>query len=224
MDVINTLEPSALSSENIIEDQSNVSLFTEAKSKMEQDRNTRFFINAIGLLCQRYHDKRTQIVVPQELCTNILQSAKHSMVAGHVGWLRMYATLRKSFPWPSMSFYTYCTLQHCIYFSREIVRHKNSARLLKLLPVERLIQYVSIYILGHLPRTARHSFHLVVIKNRYIKMTQVALIHTTTGLSVARDFCDKWMFLYGPPQYLLSDIESRFCPVSFRNYVRLSSS
>lgn len=80
----------------------------------------------------------------------------------------------------------------------------------EIVPCVILLQFVYIYILFPLPRTARKHFHLVVIMGRFSNMTQVAQIRMVNALNVSGAFFDNWMFPYRPPQYLLYDRASQF--------------
>jgi transposase InsO family protein len=60
-------------------------------------------------------------------------------------------------------------------------------------------------ILGPLPRTKHGNRFLLVISDRYYKVTKTIPLRTVTALSVSRAFCDHWAYVYGPPVSLLAD-------------------
>lgn len=77
---------------------------------------------------------------------------------------------------------------------------------MKYLSAEQPLQYVSINILGTLPRTVRKNVHLVAITDIFSNITQVAApIWTMNEINIAKDFFDNLVLPYCPPQYLLSD-------------------
>jgi Integrase core domain len=60
-------------------------------------------------------------------------------------------------------------------------------------------------ILGPLPRTKHVNRFLLVIADRFSKVTKTVPLRTLTALSVARVFCDHLAYVYGPPVSLLTD-------------------
>jgi hypothetical protein len=44
-----------------------------------------------------------------------------------------------------------------------------------------------------------------VITDRFSKLTHTVLLRTTFAFVVAKAFCDHWIFVYGPPRYVLTD-------------------
>jgi hypothetical protein len=60
-------------------------------------------------------------------------------------------------------------------------------------------------ILGSLPKTQHGNRFLLVIADRYSKLTRTVPLRVTTALAVAQAFCDHWVFVYGPPVSLLTD-------------------
>jgi transposase InsO family protein len=71
-------------------------------------------------------------------------------------------------------------------------------------------------ILGPLPRKKHGNRFLLVIADRFSKVTKTAPLRTITALSVARAFCDHWAYIYGPPASLLTDNSRQFTAKSFQ--------
>jgi transposase InsO family protein len=65
-------------------------------------------------------------------------------------------------------------------------------------------------ILGPLPKTERGNRFLLVISDRFSKLTRTVPLRTITSLVVAKAFCDTWVFYYGPPRYLLTGNGTQF--------------
>jgi hypothetical protein len=59
-------------------------------------------------------------------------------------------------------------------------------------------------ILGPLLRTKNGNRFLLVIADRYTKMTRTVLLRTVTALSVARALVDQWVYVYGLQVSLLT--------------------
>jgi hypothetical protein len=65
-------------------------------------------------------------------------------------------------------------------------------------------------ILGPLPKTEHGNRFLLVISDRFSKLTRTVPLRTITALVVAKAFYDAWVFSYGPPRYLLTDNGTQF--------------
>jgi transposase InsO family protein len=70
-------------------------------------------------------------------------------------------------------------------------------------------------ILGPLPKTEHVNMFLLVITDRFPKLTRTVPLRTITALSVAKAFCEAWMFSFGPPRYLLTDNRGQFAAKFF---------
>jgi hypothetical protein len=71
-------------------------------------------------------------------------------------------------------------------------------------------------ILGPLPRTKHGNRFLLVISDRYSKVTKTVSLRTVTAISVARAFCNHWANVYGPPVSLLTDTGPQFTAKFFQ--------
>ena len=67
------------------------------------------------------------------------------------------------------------------------------------------LEFVSIDILGPLRKTKDGNELLLVMSDRFTKLTAVVPLKRITDNSVARAFVDNWVYKYGPPAILLSD-------------------
>jgi hypothetical protein len=65
-------------------------------------------------------------------------------------------------------------------------------------------------ILGPLPKTEHGNRFLLVISDRFSKLTRTVPLRTITALGVAKAFCNAWVFPYGPLRYLLTDNGTQF--------------
>jgi transposase InsO family protein len=69
---------------------------------------------------------------------------------------------------------------------------------------------VAIDILGPLPRAKHGNRFLLVISDRFSKVTNTVPLRAVTALPVARAFCDHWVYSCGPPLSLLTDNGPQF--------------
>ena len=76
-------------------------------------------------------------------------------------------------------------------------------------------------ILGPLPRTERGKGFLLVITDRFSKLTAVVLLRTKNAYSMAIAFCEAWIFKYGPPDSVLIDNGKQFASRFFQSVCQL---
>ncbi len=105
---------------------------------------------------------------------------------------------------------------HC---AKERVKLRRHSKWLKLFPATRPLEFVSIDILGPFRKTKNGHENLLVITDRYSKLTRAVPLRSTTAHAVATAFCDHWVFAYGPPVFLLSDNGQQLRPNIFKRSV-----
>jgi transposase InsO family protein len=80
--------------------------------------------------------------------------------------------------------------------------------------------YVSIDILGPLPKTSHGYRFLLVVTDHFTKLTRTVPLQITSASAVAEDFCNHWVFTYGPPCHVQTDncpqFASKFFLATFR--------
>ena len=109
---------------------------------------------------------------------------------------------------------TAATVRNCAPCARNRVKLRKHTNHLKLFPAEEPLQAISMDIIGPLPRTERGKRFLLVITDRFSKLTAVVPLRTTNAYSVAIVFFEAWIFQYRPPESVLTDngkqLASRF--------------
>ena len=70
-------------------------------------------------------------------------------------------------------------------------------------------------LLGPLPKTAHGNQHVLVITDRFTKMTRSIPLRTTTASVVANAFLDNWVYVHGAPRYVLTDNGPQFAAKFF---------
>ena len=68
---------------------------------------------------------------------------------------------------------------------------------------------------GPLPKTAHGNQHVLVITDRFTKLTHSIPLRTTTASVVANAFLDNWVYVYGAPRYVLTDNGPQFAAKFF---------
>jgi Integrase core domain len=89
--------------------------------------------------------------------------------------------------------------------ARNNVQERTRVQTMQLFTAHEPLEFVAIDILDPLPKTAHGNRFMLVISDRFSKLTRTITMRTTTALAVAKAFCTHWVFYYGPPRYLISD-------------------
>ena len=87
---------------------------------------------------------------------------------------------------------------------------------LRLFPAQRPLESLSIDILGPLTKTKKGHRFLLVITDRFTKLTQVISLKRIDAYTVAVTFVEAWIFKYGPPKTLISDNSKQFAAKFFQ--------
>ena len=175
----------------------------EIRRKMNTGEVRAFGINDYGLLCRQVsHD---QIVIPHVLKARLLRIHHYSRLAAHPGGRRLYYSLRRHMYWPSMAVDCYATVRKCSTCAKNRIKLRQRTNPLQLFPPAGPLESVAIDIFGPLLLTSRGNQYLLVMTDRYSKLTKSVPIKTTSAETVARAFTDEWALTYGPPKSLLAD-------------------
>jgi RNase H-like domain found in reverse transcriptase/Reverse transcriptase (RNA-dependent DNA polymerase)/Integrase zinc binding domain/Integrase core domain/Chromo (CHRromatin Organisation MOdifier) domain len=176
-----------------------------------------FDVDRRGLLVRvAPSDGANQIVVPSSLIRRILHNEHYPPSAGHPGAHRMFLTLRRAYFWPRMAADVYETVSNCDACSRNRISEKAKTNPLKLFPAKGPLESVAMDILGPLPRTKHGNRFLLVITDRYSKVTKTVPLRVITAFSTARAFLDHWVYAYGTPLSLLTDNGPQFTAKFFQ--------
>jgi Integrase zinc binding domain len=174
-------------------------------------QNTVFDHNDAGLLVLKAPlDGSEQIVVPAALRPRLLHLEQYPRVAGHPGVSRMFRSLRRRYFWRNMSADVTETFIQCAVCSKNRIHERKRTSFLKLFPASEPLEYVSFDILGPLPKTEHGNRFLLVITDRFSKLTRTVPLRTISAFVVAKAFCEHWVFVYGPPIYALTDNGAQF--------------
>ena len=122
----------------------------------------------------------------------------------------MYMSLRRTYYWPGMALDCFNVVRNCVPCCKRRVTLKRHTSFLKLFPAKRPGEHVAIDILGPLPKTRNGFIYLLVITDRFSKLTKVIPLRSISSYVVAKAFCDEWVFNYGQPAFLLSDRGTQF--------------
>ena len=104
----------------------------------------------------------------------------------------------------------------------ERIQGVKRSSFLKLFPATAPLQDIAIDILGPLVMAKSGCEYLLVITDRYSKLTRAIPMTKISAYIVAKAFCDNWIFVYGPPRSVLSDNGKRLTRSSSGGFVRYS--
>jgi hypothetical protein len=162
-----------------------------------------------------------QLVIPQSLRARLLHAGHHAQLAGHPGGRKLYYVLRRFFYWPSMALDAYNTVRNCVTCAKNRIKLRKHSSPLKLFPARAPLEYVAIDILGELVKTPRGNRYLLVITDRYSKLTKTVPLRRITTNYIAHAFVTHWVMNYGPPTYVLSDNGKQFTSQFFLDVCRI---
>ncbi|KAL0549524.1 hypothetical protein IC582_014009 [Cucumis melo] len=157
--------------------------------------------------------KGNRLYVPRvgDLRKKLLYECHDTLWAGHPGWQRTYALLKKGYFWPNMRDDVMQYTKTCLICQQDKVEKVKVAGLLDPLPVPtRPWESVSMDLITHLPKVGDFEAILVII-DRFSKYTTFIL--TTKQCSVemtAELFFKHVVKLWGVPTSIVSDRDGRF--------------
>jgi Integrase zinc binding domain/Integrase core domain len=206
--------PAAVQIEELIREQAKDPEYQTYAASAGQDSLLDY--NAAGILVRRVPlDGAIQVVVPAALQPRILHLEQFPHSVGHPGVTRMFRSLRKRFIWKKMAADVADTVRNCHACARNRIKERNKTSYLKLFPASSPLEYVSIDLLGPLPKTAHRNRFLLVMTDRFSKLTRTVPLRSTTAYVVAKAFCELWVFTYGPPRHVLTDNGPQFAAKFF---------
>jgi Integrase zinc binding domain len=122
----------------------------------------------------------------------------------------MFATMRQRFFWRNMYKDVEDMVRQCTLCAKNRVQERERVSMMKLFPANEPLEFDAIDILGPLPKTVHGNRFLLVISDRFSKLTRTIPMRTTTALAVSKAFCTHFGFDYDPPKVLLSDNGTQF--------------
>ena len=211
-----SVEP--ISIDEIVREQARDAYCCTKRTEMDHEWNSPFKEDETGLLVRISNlDGAHQIVIPKSMQKRILYANHYPKTAGHPGGRRMFYTMRRYYYWPYMSLDIYNTVKNCEACAKESIRLRKIASKLKLFPATFPLESVALDYVGPLPKTTHGNNFLLVITDRYSKLTRAIPMKNPSAVDTAKAFCYEWAFIYGPPATLLSDNGGHFTAKFFQD-------
>jgi len=131
-------------------------------------------------------------------------------VSAHLGMNRMYYAMRRRYYWPSMITDIYNTITKrtaCAQIRLSLRRHTSP---LKLFPATEPLRDLVVDIFRPIPATKAGNCFILVIIDRFSKLTKCVALRRITAISVASANIDAWVACSDPPDRILSDQGPQF--------------
>jgi Integrase zinc binding domain len=168
--------------------------------------------DARGVLCRISPlDGASQMLIPETLRERFIALFHLPRVAGHTGFSKMYQQMRKLFYWPRMAAEITSYVSRCPSCVKKSLKASRKTTRLTLFPPTAPMEFVAMDILGPLTTTPRGNRFLLVVTDRFTKLTRAYPLASTTADVVARTFFEGWVAAgYGIPHVLLTDNGTQF--------------
>ena len=128
----------------------------------------------------------------------------------------MYRHLRGTYYWPQMAADVYKTVRTCNECAKNRVKLRKRTHPLRLFRARSPLEALSIDILGPLTKTKKGYRFLLVVTDRFTKLTQVIPLRRIDANTVAVAFVEHWILKYGPSKTLISDNGKQFASKFFQ--------
>ena len=102
------------------------------------------------------------------------------------------------------------TVRSCPSCAKNRIRLIRKSNPMKLFPATEPLESVAMDLLGPLPPSKSGNRHILVMTDRFTKLTQVVPMRKITADKVASAFCVHWVYKYGTPKETLTDNGPQF--------------
>jgi len=120
----------------------------------------------------------------------------------------------------------YAFVTNCTQCARNRVGKRRKTNYLKTFPPTKPVTDLCMDLLGPLRRTAAGNEHLLVIVDRFSKITRAIFLQRIDAETIAAAFLHNWVASYGPPATVLSDNGPQFRSTFFQgvcSHLRISN-
>ena len=183
----------------------------------------------LGELLWRTEGGGLQLVIPNaiDIRDAILQECHSSAAAGHQGTAKTYERVSRRFWWPGMRQDIADYVLHCDPCQRNKHRRRDKPQgLLHSVPIPpRRFSIISIdFVTGFV--TTKEGYNAVMtITDKFSKLVRLIPLRTgdtnSSAEGIARIFVDQWWRQFGTPSKIISDRDTRFCSMFWKEFCRL---
>ncbi len=208
-----------ISHEELVIAQQQDSFCSDIRRKLNEGEVLPFGFNQDGLLCRTVEHE--QVVIPHALKARVLHIHHYARLAGHPGGRKLYAAIRRNMYWPAMAVDCYATVRRCPTCAKNRIKLRKNTTTLQLFPANGPLEAIAIDIMGELIKTSRGNQYLLVITDRFTKLTKTVPLRGVSSAEIARAFVNEWIFNYGPPLDVLADNAKYFSSRFFLDVCRI---
>jgi len=170
-----------------------------------------FFRAKNGLLCRNsVYGRETQVDIPEALTQRLSRYQHQSVLTGHPGSRRMYGTLLRYVNWPTMVLDIFQHGEQCLACAKNRLSERRHTSTMKLFPALEPFSRLALDLLGPLTTSRGGHKHVLVICDRFTKLTRAIPLRDATALTVSSAFIDTWVAAYGIPDSFFTDNGHQF--------------
>ena len=186
-------------------------------------RKAFFFREKNGLLFRHsVHGRVTQVVIPDGLKQGLLRYQHQSVLAGPPSSRSMYDTLRRYVYWHTKVVDVYKHVEQCPACAKNRLSERSHTSTMNLFPALEPFLGLTMDLLGALTTSRGGHKHVLVICDRFTKLTRAIPLRYATALTVSSAFIDTRVAAYGFPYSVLTDNGPQFAVVLRRSCKRTS--
>ena len=181
-----------LTKDELLEAQSTDDFCQTVLSQQSRNLDTHFFEGDDGLL-RRQHPtdpEIVQIVLLDTLQPRMNDLAHHKILAGHPVQTRMHRHIRETYYWPQMAADIYKKIRNCTKCAKNRVKLRKRTQTLLIFPATRPLESLAIDILGPLTKTNKVHRFLLVMSDRFSKLTHVVPLRRFDACTAAVAFVE----------------------------------
>jgi len=208
---------SPLTLAELLEGQAEDGRCKEVRATMDGNDKSRFRDDPNGLLVRTVPlDGVAQVFVPTHMRYGVTIREHYPLQAGHPGANKMYTSMRRWFYCESMVVDVYAFVANCTQCARNRVGKRRKTNYLKTFPPTKPLTNLCKDLLGPLPRTAAGNEHLLVMVDRFSKITRAIPLQWIGAKTIAAAVLDNWVAAFGPPATVFSDNGLQFRSTFFQ--------
>jgi len=202
---------SPLTLAELLEGQAEDERCKEVRAAMDSSDKSRFREDPNGLLVRMAPlDGATQVYVPTHMRYGVMMREHYDPHAGHPGANNMYTSMQRWCYWESMVVDVCAFVANFTQCARNRVGKRRKTNYLRTFPPTEPLTDLCMDLFGPLPRTAAGNEDMLVIVNRFSKITRAIPLERIDAETIAAAFSDYWVAAYGPPATVLSENGPQF--------------
>ena len=152
----------------------------------------------------------TQVVVPREYRTKILEQYHDSPLGGHRQFASTYSSIREKYYWPEMAKDTKNWVASCTNCTKaDKSKQRRNAPLQKVKVAGPFLQ-LHCDILGPFPEGEGGYKYVLTMVDQFTRWVELIPLKTQTAMAVANAVYEEWITRYGTPAVLVSDRGTNF--------------